>query len=124
MFSSLFAKNSETGNTSDILENGRYSCAVFVSNLLFLFRMTKDTSATVPSLLRKLEKEPEWTRISPEKALPGDVIFWEKRRGNDHVGFVVSPEEAVSNNAKSRMIIRHYTDDRGAVLHAFRFIGW
>ena len=124
MFSSLIAQDSETGKITDILENGRYSCAVFVSNLLYLFQMTEKTSATVLSLLRNLENDPRWRLIAPDSSLPGDVIFWEKRRGNDHVGFVVTPEEAVSNNAKSRMIIRHYIDDRGPILHAFRFMGW
>src|SRR3990167_2510191 len=83
-FRNLYAE--ENGKEVDILENGRNSCAVFVSWILYLFNPTLEflkkpcwiqfTHATVYSTERDMVAN-DWYRIKNLK--PGAVVIWEKR---------------------------------------------
>lgn len=57
MFRNLYAK--VDGKKVDITKNGNLSCAVFVSSILFLFKLIKGVHATVNGTIRDL-KESGW----------------------------------------------------------------
>lgn len=113
-------KNSQI---SDSLENGRNSCAVMVTYILYSFN----------SLLEFLNKKP-WikfihlTVVSTEKDLvengwhkidglrPGAIIIWKRKIGHDrkphdHIGFYIGNDMAISNDSRGTgfPIKHHYT---------------
>lgn len=108
----------ENDKEIDILENGRNSCAVFVSWILYLMNSTLEfekkprwiqfTHATVYSMEKDMIAH-GWYEIKELKS--GAVIIWEKLSadkgllGNKnveftHIGFCVSKTEAISNDSK------------------------
>jgi len=54
MFRNLYAK--VNGKNKDITENGNLSCALYVSSLLYLFKLIKDIHATVSGTLGDLKR--------------------------------------------------------------------
>ena len=50
IFNSLFVRSKDTGKISDILNDGEYSCAFFVSSILFLVQAVNRPYSTVQSL--------------------------------------------------------------------------
>jgi hypothetical protein len=112
LFNSLIVCYKDSGRIVDILNDGEYSCAFFVSALLYLFDAIDKPHATVRRLLETLEKDEDWKAISIDTAKPGDVIFWEKIRfddgsENEHVGFVLEKGEAVSTDYRKKLVGRH-----------------
>lgn len=112
LFRSLYAE--KEGEVVDILENGEVSCANLVSTLLHRFQLITLPHATVTGLIRRLELE-QWERVeTPE---PGDVIIWEAiKQASDelhlHCGFYLGNNEAVSNDYRVGVPVRHhYTDE-------------
>lgn len=91
------------GREKDILENGRLSCAVFVSAILYLFKLINDLHATVNSTEKDI-KENGWYEITDLKR--GAIVMWEKKLGDDdnkihgHIGFYVGDNMAISNDSK------------------------
>lgn len=100
------------GEVTDSLEDGKNSCAVLVSYILYSFN----------SLLEFLGKK-HWLRfihmtvVSTEKDMiengwfeidnlkPGAVLIWEKKDGrngepHNHIGFFIGNDEAISNDSK------------------------
>ncbi|MDE2019229.1 MAG: hypothetical protein KGJ13_02675 [Patescibacteria group bacterium] len=111
IFNSLIVKFQDTGAVKDILNDGEFSCAFFVSSLLYLFGTVPRTCTTVKSL-REMASDKKWRRISPEEAEAGDVVFWEKIEFEDgtenpHVGFALGNDEAVSTNYIKKIIDKH-----------------
>lgn len=111
-FNSLFVKYKDTGNIKDVLEDGTFSCAFFVSGVLFLFQIIEKPVATVKSLRELIDKNDKWKKILVDEMENGDVIFWNKTAHDDgteteHVGFVVNKDEAVSTNYKTKNISKH-----------------
>lgn len=98
------------GNKLDALDNGRLSCAVLLSSILYLQNSSlefnnkpkwiKFVHANVPSTVKDME-ENGWYEI--DKLIPGAVIVWEKRDAsgseNWHMGFFIGDEMAVSNDS-------------------------
>lgn len=110
MFSSLYVQYQDSGKVADILNDGEYSCAAFVSSVLVLMKMLEKTSATVKSIKTNLERS-DWQKVS--EIQPGDVIFWENvlfenGEENEHAGFAVSDQEATSTSDKKHMVVRHH----------------
>lgn len=97
----------------DALDNGKISCAVLVSSVLYLHNQLLEAlgelswihfvHANVPSTTKDM-LECGWYEIGEPR--PGAVLLWEARLGVDdrlmheHNGFCVSPTEAVSNDSK------------------------
>lgn len=109
MFRNLWAEKNE--NTIDIVENGRLSCAVFVSTVLYLFKAIGDLHATVEATVKDM-LESGW--VETKDFEPGVVLVWEKKdfgsNGvHSHIGFYTGDEEAVSNSSMDRGVpIRHH----------------
>lgn len=94
---------------NDLLEDGKKSCAVFVSSVLFLFGHVKSKRATVASLEQDLVAS-GWRKA--DFPMPGDVLVWEPRMQNGHrnrhVGFYLGDRRAVSNNWKTGSVGTHH----------------
>ncbi len=106
LFRNLYAE--EDGKEIDVLENGQNSCAAFVSWILMILELIKMPHATVYGTEKDLVKN-GWFEI--KKLKPGAVIVWENKQGINgllgnknvkfaHMGFCVSPTEAISNSSK------------------------
>ncbi len=115
-FRNLYAE--ENGKEIDILEDGKNSCGVFVSWILYLCNSTLEfakksrwiqfTHATVYSTVKDMT-ENGWYETQELK--PGAVIVWEpadatygllgdKSVRATHMGFYVGNDEAISNDSK------------------------
>lgn len=100
LFRNFYVKNK--GKKIDVLRNGELSCAFYVSSILYLFKLIKDTHATVDKTVKDLQ-ESGWKIIKRPKV--GSIIVWEKMDfgGGDihkHIGFYIGKGRAISNNYK------------------------
>jgi len=112
LFSSLFVMFKDSGEIKDILEDGMYSCAFFVSSILYIVEAIDKPHATVKSIMKLFEEDNNWQKIDLENIEAGDVVFWEKIKfengsENAHVGFVLNKQEAVSTDSKNKVVSRH-----------------
>ena len=64
------------GSKMDILKNGGLSCPVFLSSILYLFKLSTDVHATVDGTIRDMENF-SWQIIL--KPRPGAVLLWEAK---------------------------------------------
>jgi hypothetical protein len=111
LFRSLFVRDKDTGVVEDATNNGEYSCAFFVSGLLTLAGYLPRIHGTVKGLRKKLQ-ELNYEIISEDMMQPGDIIFWEKMMfpnglENEHVGFVLNKETAISTSFKKQQVVSH-----------------
>jgi len=111
IFNSLYVKEKDTGKEYDVLNDGEFSDAVFVSSLLTIFGFMDRPHSTVTTLISKL-KENGFMEVkgSPKE---GDVIVWEKiefKEGsfNEHVGFYLDENRAISTDYKIKSISAHH----------------
>lgn len=116
LFNSLIVKFQDSGLVKDILNNGEYSCAYYVSSILYGLSLIDKPHATVKTVLEKL-KENNWQEVHDD-VKPGDIIVWEKNKTADgteheHLGFVLNKNEAVSNYSTKRKIAKHSIDFNG-----------
>ena len=101
IFRNLYAEYN--GSVKDIYDNGRWSCAVLVSSILYLNKFIGDVHASVDSTEKDMLAS-GWYEIKELK--PGAVLFWEHKIGDDdgkmhgHNGFYVGDNMAVSNSSK------------------------
>jgi len=116
LFRNLYAKN-ERGEEIDILEDGKNSCAVFVSWILLALEMIKRPHATVEGVEKDL-LESGWYEIKDLKT--GAVLLWESKIGqfdgllHTHIGFCVGNDEAISNDSQGRGFPwKHHYDYNG-----------
>jgi len=110
LFKNLYARNQQ-GEEIDILEDGKNSCAVFVSWILLALEMVKKPHATVEGVEKDLA-ESGWYEI--KELRPGAVLVWESKVGqfdgllHRHAGFFVGNDEAISNDTASGFPRRHH----------------
>lgn len=102
MFRNLYAIND--GQEVDILENGKNSCAVFVSWILLALELIKMAHATVAGTVKDLV-DSGWYEIKEPR--PGAILVWEKLMADDgiehgHLGFYIGNDEAISNDSRGR----------------------
>lgn len=107
MFRNLYAK--VKGKKKDITENGNLSCALYVSSILYLYKLIKDIHATVDGTLKDLQNS-GWREIKNPKV--GCVIVWDKvcfgsNNTHKHIGFYIRDNTAISNNSKEGCIAEH-----------------
>lgn len=93
LFRNLFVTGGK-GDKRDVLENGRDSCAFFVSSILKIFSLVDFPHATVNVTLKDMAKN-GWRET--KKLKPGDVLLWEEKNGHKHIGFYIGGDKAVSN---------------------------
>ena len=116
MFRNLYAE--KDGEEIDIAANGRWSCAIFVSWILYLNKLIGDMHANVSSTTKDM-LENGWVEIEELKS--GAVLVWEDKLGDDdgkmhsHNGFYVGNNTAVSNYSRgSGFPHRHHYTYNGA----------
>jgi len=108
MFRSVFAET-ENGKKEDILNDGKLSCAYFVSSLLLPFRLIERVHVTVPGTMKDLTAS-GWGLIDVVRE--GAVVLWRSREYPDgeahaHVGFALRAGEAVSTDYAKKEVVRH-----------------
>ena len=94
----------------DILRDGELSCAFFVSSLLLIFGLTKESHCTVSGLTKDMEKS-GWTAIDEPKE--GAVLVWEPvtdDEGNlqEHIGYYIGDGLAISTSTTSKTPHQHH----------------
>src|SRR3989338_5676566 len=108
MFRNFFLEVSK--KERDILEEGRLSCAVFASSILYLSNSVLEfygqahwidfIHANVPSTEKDMTKN-GWYTVSELR--PGAVLIWEKINANGsqnwHMGFFLGNKMAISNDS-------------------------
>lgn len=97
------------GKKKDALENGRYSCAFYVSNILVIFGLIEKGHCTVSSTLKDMENS-GWYKINPPKI--GCVILWKLFDMGDgdlhkHLGFYLDKGLAISTDSKTGQPTQH-----------------
>jgi hypothetical protein len=97
------------GDKKDITENGNLSCAVFVSSILYLFKLIGDRHAMVSSTIRDL-KESGWSEIAEPRE--GCILVWEEKDFGEsgihkHLGFYTGGGKAMSNNPEKGYPTEH-----------------
>jgi len=107
LFQTVFAE--VDGEKKDITNKGQYSCAVHVSSILLWFGFLKERHTGVAGLISDMASS-GWYKI--DKPKQGCVISWEKmlKNGeeNEHIGFYVGDEIAISNERDAGVPIRHH----------------
>ena len=98
------------GEKRDILKNGEFSCASFVSSVLLMFGLIKERHATVRGTLKDMIKN-GWREV--KKIKPGAVLIWQERKASDkqkhpHIGFFIGEQKAVSNSHKHKSPQMHH----------------
>lgn len=97
----------------DVLQDGRFACAKFVSEILKKFKMIKRIHSTVKASCKDMIIF-GWREIELKDMKRGDVLVWERNKtGNLHIGFYVGRYRAVSNSSQKRIIWKHHYKYRG-----------
>ncbi len=109
MFRNLYAE--VNGEKKDILEDGRISCAAFVSAILLQFGLIKKGHTIINGTIGDME-DSGWTKI--DKPKEGCVLLWEPMEidgsVNKHIGFYINNDQAISNSFEKRTPqIHHWT---------------
>ncbi len=99
------------GKPVDILDDGRLSCAFFVSSILKHFDLVETPHATVAGLVRDMSASGWHNDWNP---LYGTVLVWEpiSQAGGEshaHVGFWLDELRAISHSDTARVPIIHST---------------
>ena len=120
MFRNLFVED-DKGGEKDILNDGRLSCAVFVSSILLLIGEIDRVHGTIDGTVAAM-KTAGWKEVAGGKAhaaqiqaaalKPGDVIVWNKIKDFDgkshgHIGFYFGKKVAISNSTENGFPIKH-----------------
>lgn len=128
MFRNLWIKDGDT--EIDVLENGKLSCAVYVTSILVLYGLIDGLHATVKKTIECLEKF-GWEKIKRSEIEPGDIIVWNKRidkngKRHGHIGFFIGNDSAVSNSMESKKIVQHGWDYGGKrkIVAVWRWKKW
>jgi hypothetical protein len=112
LFNSLFVRYENSGEIQDICNDGEYSCAFFVGGLLTLTSYLPRPHGTVAGLRNKLQELGYVVVPSPDEIALGDIIFWDKimfenGQANEHVGFALDKNTAVSTSYKKKCVVSH-----------------
>lgn len=108
-YNNFYVKNKESGLEYDVLNDGELSCAFFVSSILTIFKLIDKPHTTIKTTEEKLI-EAGWKETEERK--PGVVILWEPIRFddgsvNEHIGFALNEDEAVSTSIFKHEVARH-----------------
>ena len=109
MFRNFYAK--VNGKKTDIMKNGKLSCAFFASSLLHLFKLVKEPHATVDGTIKDLRSS-GWKAI--RKPRIGSVLVLEAKDSHKHIGFYIGNNKAISNSTKLGYPVKHHWTFGGA----------
>jgi hypothetical protein len=104
--------------SKDILQNGKLSCAFYVSSILYLVKLISDLHTTVESTIKDLEKSGWYKLDKPKK---GVIILWDKKKGHYHIGFYWNKNKAISNSSIKKSQIIHTLNYQNRKILAFYF---
>lgn len=109
MFRNLYI-NTPSGK-KDVLNNGQFSCSVFVSYVLYGWGLITDTHAKIDPAIRDMLGFGWYVIKEPRE---GCIIEWDYKlmngSHNKHLGFYLGKEKAISNRQeKGFPIIHHWT---------------
>jgi len=100
------------GEKRDLTNKGQYSCAAHVSSILLWFSeygLIKMRHVGVSGLVKDMEKC-GWHKIDTPKE--GCIIQWEGKLKNDemneHIGFYIGEDRAISNERDAGTPIEHH----------------
>jgi hypothetical protein len=118
VFNTLYVRHKDTGDIVDVLDDGKLSCAYFVSSILFLFSYIERSCATVQTLDRFLQDSKDWKLVGGESIERGDVIIWqeivfEDNLAHEHIGFALDETDAVSTSYKTKTVVKHPISNQG-----------
>jgi len=105
----FFVNNKST----DIYQNGKLSCAFYVSTILKIIGLIENIHATVESTIKDLEKS-GWYKI--EKPRKGAVLVWEKRNDHYHLGFYLEKNKAISNFSSKGVPLVHKLNNNRKII--------
>ncbi len=98
------------GKRKDLCQNGKFSCAFYVSSILKIFDLIETLHTTIDGLEKDLFSS-DWRVFTDTFCFQdGDIIIWEvdKKIGNHrHAGFYIGDFMCVSNSSDKGRIIRH-----------------
>lgn len=104
IFQDYFVKNKKIEN---ITESGIFSCAFFVSSILYLFGLIEKIHLPVKGAVKDMNKSGWFEILRPRK---GSVLLWEEKEGHYHLGFYLGYQKAISNNYQKKVpAIHHFT---------------
>lgn len=128
MFRNLYVQNN--GQIKDVVENGKLSCAFFVTSILKLFGLIKSIHATVENTIEDLKKF-NWKKVNIKSLRAGDILVWEKEKtGNNsdhsHIGFYIGKDKAISNSTYKKVPVKHPFDfkKKRKIIAAFHYKNW
>ncbi|HNZ86526.1 MAG TPA: NlpC/P60 family protein [bacterium] len=92
----------------DLLQNGKLSCAKFVSEVLLKFKLIEYAHLRVVSCVKDMNKN-NWKKVDINNLELGDVLVWDKNKsGHYHMGFYIGNKRAISNSEKYRCPREHH----------------
>ncbi len=103
IFQSLYFR--QKNKRINILNKGKLSCAFHVSSILNLFNLVSTFHTTVKGTIKDMIGS-GWKEIKKPKI--GAVLLWEKKNGNEHLGFCIGNQKAISNSSKRHVPIIHH----------------
>jgi len=125
LFRNVYVENDD-GKTTDILENGNLSCAIFVTSILCMFGKIDSRHATVGGTVKALSQA-GWSEVQLDQLEEGDIIVWENITNpngelHGHIGFYLGKELAISNSSENGFPIIHHWQYNGSrkIIQAFR----
>lgn len=93
------------GETKNLTEEGKLSCAYFVSCLLKIFDLIDCLHLTVDGIVDEMEAR--WKEVDSSDISAGDIIVWEELESHRHIGFYLENGQAVSTSVKKRQVVIH-----------------
>lgn len=87
----------EKGNEFDASQNGKKSCALFVTGILKMFNRVDNLHSTCSGTLKYIREADTWAQTSNPQA--GDLVFWDAtQEDTGHVGFFLDEARSISNS--------------------------
>lgn len=94
MFQHVYVRRKTDGKEFDTMDGGDLSCAFYVSGVLAICGLIDRAHSVVPTTIERT-KEAGWYKVNAPK--PGCVVYWPKYDGHEHIGFMLSADEYISN---------------------------
>lgn len=115
MFQHFFVQKLDSSEELDVMNEGEYSGAFYVSAILALIGYIKRPHSTVDSTLKDME-ESDWMKTETPKQ--GDIIVFDKHPvfGTENLGFYWDGQTAIYNYYEDRVPVKKDLEDNRTVL--------
>lgn len=126
IFKSFWVETPEEGSF-DSMDNGRLSCAFYVSGMLSILGLCDGVHGTVNSTIADLV-ESGWQQV--DEPTPGDIVHWVPNTDEEtilqHIGFYVGENSCISNDWQTGTPQKHALDydSRRIVKAVYRCTNW